>query len=58
LKAKKPTSDKEFNSAAKDFKDVVESSLKNARDLASGKSLSMTPSSPGEQKTVNWEDLN
>lgn len=55
---KASTSDEEFNAAAKDFKAVVESSLKNARDLASGKSLSMTPSAPGEQKTVNWEDLN
>lgn len=38
---KASTSDEEFNSAAQDFKDVIGSALKNARDLASGKSLTI-----------------
>lgn len=43
---KASTSDEEFNSAAQDFKNVVESALKNARDLASGKSLAPTQEQP------------
>ena len=49
---KDSTSDEEFNAAAKDFKDVVTSALQNARDLASGKTLSAQepPAQPASSK--------
>jgi hypothetical protein len=49
---KDSTSDEEFNAAAKDFKDVVMSAQKNARDLASGKTLSTQdlPAQPASSK--------
>lgn len=50
---KDATSDEEFNSAAQDFKNVVESSLKNARDLASGKALQ--PINPGQDQQQNGD---
>ena len=44
------TNDDEFNAAAKDFLDVVDSGVKNAKDLASGKTMQpIKPDQPPAQ---------
>jgi len=58
------TNDDEFNAAAKDFLDVVDSGVKNAKDLASGKTMQpIKPDQPpaqggdAEEKRKRLEEL-